>query len=382
MLVLTLATSLALAAPAAEPAPVEAPEAPATTPVPAPPAAPAPPAPPAAPRFEAHQQIELGAVGNDIFGAAEFIHVGERVGDNAFLAGQSIHIEAPVEGDLFAGGESLRIDAPVHGDVYAMGESVIVGPSGRIDGHLFAGGGMVDVGGPVLGHVMAGAGTVKIGAPVSGDVNVEVGELVLEEGAHVGGDLVYTSPNEVPGAAASVDGQVQWTEGDPTAEEEGSWLGSLASWALWTGWSFFAQLVVGAVLLLLLGKSAPRVARLLVERPSMSLGVGVAGFILLPIVSVIAMALIIPLPLGVLGIAFFLLLLYVGQIVVAQAVGDLLLKRFRPEAVGRPVMSMAIGLIPVVLFTSLPWIGALIGLVSTLLGTGAIYLWLRELRTA
>ncbi|MFK7927322.1 MAG: polymer-forming cytoskeletal protein [Myxococcota bacterium] len=377
MFVLYLAASVAMAQPVDPPVAPEAPMA--ETPDVAPPA---PPTAPAPPTFETDEIVDLRGAGNDAFGAGKSVYVRESVGDNAFLAGENLHIDAPVMGDLFAAGESIHIDATVHGDVYTAGETIFLGPDGQIDGHLFAYGSMVHIGGPVLGDVSAGAGKVVIAAPVSGDVKLEAGEMVLSPGGTVGGDLRYSTPNEVPAAASVVDGQAVWTQHIEDDEEETSLLGQIFGWTLWTGWSYLAQLLVGAVLLLLLGKSARRAAGILVERPSLSLGVGAVSLVMLPLLSIIAIVLLIPMPLGFLGMALFAVMLYLGQIVAAQALGDVLLRRLRPDAVGRPVMSIAIGLVPIVLLVSIPWVGILIGLVTTVLGTGAIGLWMRERRAA
>ena len=371
MNVLYLATTLALAAPTVSLEPAE------VTP---------------APRFEADEVLHIQGDSSDIFAAADSVYVDAPIGDNAFLAGAEVHIDSAVHGDLFAAGETLYIDAPVHGDVYALGGEVLVGPNGRIDGHLRAAGGEFDIGGPVGGSVMVGAGRVVIGAPIGGDVMLEAGELVFRDGGHVGGDLLYTTPEATPGVDGAVDGAVSWTQSDAESigvdirlrsdEVEPGFLDSAVSWGFWTGWSLVTKLIVGGVLLLLGGGAAARVGRVLVEKPSQSLGFGVAVFWLLPMASLFACLTLIPLPLGLLGFLTFAALLYVSQLVAAQALGDEILRRFRPGAWGSPAVSMAVGLVPLVLLSSLPWVGPLVWFVATLLGGGAIWLWLRELARA
>ncbi|MFT7520029.1 MAG: hypothetical protein ACI9MC_002173, partial [Kiritimatiellia bacterium] len=61
-----------------------------------------------------------------------------------------------------------------------------------------------------------------------------------------------------------------------------------------------------------------------------------------------------------------------------QALGDVILRRFRPDAWGSPVLSMVVGLVPLVLLMSLPWIGGLVWIAVMLLGFGAIFLAARE----
>jgi len=105
----------------------------------------------------------------------------------------------------------------------------------------------------------------------------------------------------------------------------------------------------------------------------------VVGLVLLPVVSLLACVTILPLPLGMLGFLLFAALLFVGQLVTAQAVGDEILRRFRPGTWGSPVMSMAVGLVPLALLASVPWVGGLVWLSATVAGGGAIWLQVREL---
>jgi len=357
------------------------------------------------PRFESDAEVRLQGESNDVYAAAGAVYVDEPIGDNAFLAGEQVYIESAVRGDLFAVGETLHINAPVNGDVYALVGGIEMGPEGRIDGHLLAGGGELNLDGPIGGSVTAGAGQIVISAPIGGDVLIEAGELLFRDGGQVGGDLSYTTPEVTSGVDAFVDGDVSWTEGnasdtsvhgarfdgagsDGASSDEASSdagtspLAASLSWALWTGWSLIGKLIVGAVLLLLGGGAAARIGRLLGERPSQSLGFGVAGFVLLPAASLVACAMLIPLPLGLLGLLTFVALLYISQLIAAQALGDVILRRFRPDALGAPLVSMAVGLIPLVLLSSLPGVGALVWFVATALGGGAIGLWLRELARA
>mgnify|MGYP000689656634 CR=1 FL=1 len=335
---------------------------------------------PAAPVFESDEVIEVQATDNDVFAAGESVVVQQRVGDNAFLAGETVTVSHTVAGDLFSAAETVRIDAPVLGDVYAFGGNVEVGPEGRIDGHLRAAGGVIDVAGPIAGGIEGATGRLVIRAPVQGDVKAEAGELVFEDGGHISGDLSYTTPVATADADAFVAGEVAWTEaeeGDRRGHEAGSMSG-FGDWSLWTGWRVMGQLIVGAVLLLLGGNRAASFGRTLGQEPSRALGLGLVGMVFLPIASFIACALIVPLPLGLLGLGAFAALLYLGQIIAAQALGEQLLRRFKPELNGTPLLYLLAGAIPLAILTGLPWVGALVSFIATVLGAGAVAIRVRE----
>ena len=311
MIVLSLLASLATAAPPEVPA--DAPEAPVVeVQIEAPAELPGPPL------FKMDEDISVSNGSNDAFGMGGRVNLGGPVGDNAYILGGDVVINETVHGDLLVAGGSVRIDAPINGDVYAVGGEVVFTPDARIGGHLHVGGGEVDMNGVIAGNATVGAGSLNLGGVIGGDVSVDAGELVFSDGAAIGGDLDYTSPVASVGADDVVAGAVSWTEGNAgetgNTQPQKSIVGGILSWILWTGWSYASKLVAGVVLLLLFGAAGAGVSRVIVDKPAQSLGYGVAGFLFLPLASLLAMALLIPLPLGMLGMATFFVLLYVCQL--------------------------------------------------------------------
>jgi hypothetical protein len=333
------------------------------------------------PKFTMEEDTSVSNASNDAFGMGGRVQLDGPVGDNAYILGGDVVIGEPVHGDLLVVGGSVRIEAPIDGDVYAVGGELNFTPDAVVGGHLTVGGGEVRMDGTVAGDVNVGAGRVDLGGTVSGDDSADAGELVPGDGPVIGGKLDYTSPTQSSGAEDVADGAVTWTQGEAgelgEVRHKPSMIGSLFAWTLWTGWSYASKLIVGTVLLLLFGAAAGSVSRVMVDKPAQSLGYGVAGFLFLPLASVLAMVLIIPLPLGILGLSTFSILLYLCQLFAAQAIGDLILRRFRPDAWGAPMLSLAIGLVPLVLFSSLPWIGFLVWFMATVMGAGALWMRIR-----
>jgi cytoskeletal protein CcmA (bactofilin family) len=327
--------------------------------------------------------VESDGPAEDLFLMGQQVTVGHPVADNTFLMSQIAMVQAPVQGDLLAMAEIVRIDAPVGGDVYALGKQVVLTEKGAIGGHLYARAAEVRLEGPVGGDVSVGAGELVLAGPVAGDVWAEVGVLKLSGGS-VGGDLAYAAPTSVDGLESLVAGTVTFTqqlELDEEAEVEPappSVLSRVVSWTLWTGWTYGSLLLVGFVFLGLGGEPAGRVARVLGEQPARALGVGFVVMSVLPVASLVAMALILPLPLGVLGLLVLAVALYAGQLFAAQALGDQIVRTLQPGALGNPYISMAVGLVPLVLLGLLPWLGTLVWLAATLAGVGGLWMGLRR----
>ncbi len=365
-------------------------------------------------RFEMDQDLVLDGPIDDVFGLGQRVATRGVVDDNALLVAEERVVDSPVRGDRFSMAQEVRIRAPIAGDVYVVGGDVALEPQGSIAGHLHTLGGDVRIEGPVGGDVVVRAGVLQISAPVAGDVHADVGELVVTRDAAIGGNLTYVAPSSLDGLEPQVAGEVEFLEsGEPRAaepplppippipplpplpplppgleeleeldrlaelEEEPGFVSGVMSWGFWRTWSWSSRLMVGGLLLVLGGKGAGRVARTLVAQPSKSLGIGFVGATSLLFCSLFALVTIVGFPVGVVGLALLGLALYVTQLVAAQALGDLLLKRFRPEAWGSPFLSMAIGLVPLVLLYPLPWVGWAAWLLATMAGLGATWLHLR-----
>ena len=317
----------------------------------------------------------------DLFALSQEIAVAAPVADNAFLVAQVAKIESPVDGDVFVVGQSVRVDAPVGGDVYVLGDRVELTERGAVGGDVYAFATTVQVDGPVAGDVEAAANEVRIEGPIAGDASLYVGTLSFAGDGGVDGDLDYEAPRASAGLDDHVGGEVRFTERipetEPVEEEAPTLLGTLASTVGWTLWSYLAHLLVGFVFLALGGAAAARIGRTLLDQPGRSLGLGFVVLVVLPVASALAIVTVVPMPLGFIGLAVFAVGLYVAQLFTAQALGDQILRRFQPGAIGSPWVSMAVGLAPLVLLAALPWVGSLVWLVATCLGLGAAWTALR-----
>jgi cytoskeletal protein CcmA (bactofilin family) len=381
-----VAVSLALLAGAAAAAPAPTPDA-----IPQPEPAPAELLERLPVRMDADQEVEFDEPSEDVFGMGQRVIASSRVADNAFLLGQDLRVESPVDGDLFAAGETVRISAPVRGDVYGAASEILLEDRGSIGGNLYGAAGLIRIEGSVAGDLKAGAGRVILDAPIGGDVDLEVGELSIRDRAAVAGTLTYESPKP----AANVDrlnaSEVTFTLAEEDEDEEDDQprveappplLSRLASFSVWTVWGYVSKLLVGFAFLAVGGRAAGRVARTLVDQPGRTLGLGFVVTCVVPVASILAMVLLLPLPLGVLSLIGLAVALYAGQVLTAQAIGDLVLKRLRPEALGSPYVSMAVGLIPLVLVSWIPWLGVIAWFAASVGGIGALWLATRRAATS
>jgi hypothetical protein len=244
--------------------------------------------------------------------------------DQVILAGDVIVHRGEDVGEVVVFHGSATIAGVVHGDVV-----VIDGP--------------IQVSGQVSGYVVALNGPVTIGAnaQILGDV-IGRDAIRVADGAEIGGRIregtafTFRTPIDVFGPYAA-------------------WLSVVVS-----------TLVLGAVLVLLAPRGADAVAAAAIGSPLASAGIGLAAFVTLPILGVLAVVSLVGLPLG-LGLLLAMAFLYsVGFTWSVYAVGRGLWREPRSRW-----LALLIGWAIVAALSAIPYVGPVLWVVGAILGLGA-----------
>jgi cytoskeletal protein CcmA (bactofilin family) len=311
----------------------------------------------------AAQNVEIsGAVGGDAFCAcAALNHTGQVDGALRVLAG-TVYVGGGIGQDIVAGCGTLTLakDAEVRGDVVATCRTL-------------------ELDGVVRGDVRATAATIVISGSIDGDVDVTPGEkLVLTENARVFGnlryrsarpldlknpDLVFGTVEHVPIARADEIRDVQHLRPRPNL-----FVAFFLPFALL---SLLGALVVGFILLAIW--RAPieaAVDRALGHWPR-TLGFGALGFLVGPMAILLAFALIITIPVGLIALAAYLVFIYLAKVLCGMFVGRLVFRIFgAPDAT--VWLTAPVGIVIVYALTAIPFAGWIIWLFALAVGFGVI----------
>lgn len=243
---------------------------------------------------------------------------------------------------------------------------VIVGdvsvPRGETVGSVILASGDARIAGEVDGDVIVFSGDLLLSGRVDGSVFVADGETRLLPSAEVTGDVEYGDERPEISLDARVHGDV--TEQDfPDLGGALPWIGWFALWLAIT----LSTWVLGALLLLI----APRAADALEARSREKIGpviaIGIAIFLVLPIVAFLAAITVLGLPLAVaIGLAM-LPLWAVAYVVSAYALGRRVLGPPRHR-----MLSFLAGLAILRLLAFVPILGWLVGLAAVIFGLGLI----------
>lgn len=305
-----------------------------------------------------------------------------------------------VDGDLYASGRTIRVEGTVDGDLVATGGRVEV--TGEVTGDLVAGSGEVDISGRIGGDARLGAGQVTVSGSVGEDLLVGAGQVTITSSGQVGEDFIFgTGRTNLDGQVAgdvlgstgtyqrrgSVGGTERVNIREPRKEPTFSdrLLGGLRRFA--------SLLIIGALLLWLAPRFMDGSAEAVRRRSLASVGVGalsLVGWVVLT-VAVLIVAVLVGILFGLLGLGGLFAVLLIGVLlflavlaflqavtlafiapaIVGLAIGRLLLR----DGTGiRRWLALLLGVLVVVLLSSIPVAGGWIGFLVALFGLGAAVL--------
>lgn len=351
-------------------------------------------------------------VGQDVFMAGGQLRVGQPVGGDLLVLGGNVKVDAAVAGDVLVLGGQVRLPQDIGLSVHAAAGQLQLGgrvgrnlrliggqlelePGSEVLGNVAVAGGELRLHGRVGGHVRATGGQLLIDGPVAGDVVAASGRVVLGPRAHIAGRLRYGSKEALErDPAARVDGGIEpmalrvGREGREHGEgrEEGHeaerrWHepggGRWAS-AVWT----LGLIALAMVLLALLPGLASGVSRRVGERPGISMLLGFALLLCVPVAAVLLFITLLGIPLGLVLLTLYLAVLPLAYVLGAIALGDRLLRGWiaagrRPGL--RRGLAAALALLALLLIGWIPVLGALLGLLVMLAGLGALVMQARPL---
>jgi hypothetical protein len=380
-----------------------------------------------------------GTIDGDLLGIGSEIHIypTATITGDVWVVGGRLRIEGIVGDDIHFGGVTVLISerARITGDrtdLLAIAMNVEIMPDARLPGDLLVYGYQVEINGGVGGDVDFAGESLLIRGRVGGRVDASVGDwrrdadlpglpvydisfndpgLAVAEDAFIGGDLHYESPSRRPIPPGVVQGRISYdaviSQPDITnlgeTDTPGRLLRNYASRALR---DMVTLLLIGAPMLVLWPKFVMQPAQHVRRRTIPAVGWGLVSFmlafpfsVLLIVLSLIVLGLLLTLSLEELAIiaglgmlignlafiaGFGFLLLYMGRVVVAFAIGYLIVRfalRMRNiSPLQRGLISLAVGalLYTLVINIPLPPFGVILELVTALAGVGAVAMFLRE----
>lgn len=322
-------------------------------------------------------------ISSSLYIAGSNVTVAGEVDGDIFCAGQNVSITGIVHGDVICAGQNVRVDASVTGDVRLAGQSVTLGGdvvgNATVASQTFTAESKSSIGGDatVMGEdstldgkvgrdLLANGNSVTINGSVGRDIDGNMRQLTLGNSASVGGDIAYTSRNELEQDKSSkIGGSVQRSE--PTHEQNNNNIHLMAPLA-GGAWLYFliSMLVVSLAVVLAFPRKVHNVAEHILKQPGRTLLIGVIASLVVPLIILALLITVIGIPLALLVMLIWALLLFLSGPIAGYSVGRLLLKNST-----QPVPIMLLGSFVVIIVYFIPIIGFFVMLGILWFGVGA-----------
>jgi hypothetical protein len=334
-------------------------------------------------------------LGRDFFASGERVELPAEVAGDALIATQDLSPGGSVAGDLVAVAERATVSESVGHTLYLIAGQATL--RGMISGNARVAADDLSV--TSAGHIAGGASLAARHLQFEGDTGSYLAVVADDANVdgHVAGDLLFIGRHLQLGPHARIDGAVRYSASSPPDISPGAQVtggthrfilpeGAYGydsdallriGWWLWLlGW-----LLVGAVALGLWPLFTLSVSAALRARSGLCLLLGLTVAILTPLVATLLVLSVLGIPLGLLLVLMYLLVLPLGYLSAATAIGDWLLLHLhrsplRSNASAWRLLALTPILIGLHLLANVPVFGALIELLVMLVGVGALLLTL------
>jgi cytoskeletal protein CcmA (bactofilin family) len=352
------------------------------------------------------------------------------VNGDLVVLGNDVKINGDVNGDLVVAGKSVTLNGPVTGNVYASAVFLVIGPDASVERDVYFFGNSINtqIGSTINRDLNAIGMQSELTGNVNRRVNAVVGPVLLVQKVYdflvsrgwwpkslqigpksfqdefgtqpqIGLAFGLTSIHNSSSIAMPRDKDIL---ANPSAKSQSPQPADaidatrVRTWAT----SLLKTLVTLLILGLLIAWLAPRqldLAEVQVRlKPWRALLTGLLVFVLGWLVALLALIVVIALAVffywltlpnlgffigsfGVITIGLWLTLFwisiaYLSKIVIAFLVGSFIFKRLIPSIAQNRIWALVVGIILYALLASIPYLGWLIAIISTLIGLGALWM--------
>lgn len=310
---------------------------------------------------------------------------------DVYLAGDNITIDYIVDGNLFVCADTVTINSQIGGDAFIFAKNVIINEEGYVFSNLFTIAESVEIkgvvydafalaknftisGGYVYRDLKVACDTLNINGIVGRNAFVDCATINFNTDQNnngiIYGNLNYTSNSEISIPANAVSGNVNYT--DPKISSDKS-IGSIISdYILDLGEFLVFVLIIWLICLVLAPKFLANTNKYVGKKTLSILGYGLLSLIVIPIVCIILILLQLTS-----GISLFLLALYILAIIVSKSLFTITANNYVCSKLKINKNSGIFGMLIVSgiiiwAITQLPYIGALISVIISILGLGIL----------
>ena len=316
--------------------------------------------------FYADQNLKLDKeIAATTFAAGNFVDVSSNIDGMAFVAGNNVNVSSSQD-YLFVAGNMITIDGASAKDVFAAGSSVKVTSSNVRD--LFATAAEVVIDSDISRNAYIGGDKVTINSKIEGDVKVASESLTIGKDAVITGTLSYPEGAKVEFAEGSTVFNKETYE-TPEVEVSNKTVFQVIAFEVVNFIKKVCRMILIGLLLLLLCKNLfedLKAEEKSFENVAKKFGLGFAVLCLTPIAFILTLITIVGAPIGVIGMLFYGILLYLSAIPTAYFFGKMVFD----DKLGNDYLMLTISIIILYVINKITFIGAITSFLSLCIGLG------------
>ena len=311
-----------------------------------------------------------GDVTGDLFAFGRRVVVNGDVGGNLLTFAESITVQGEVEGTLLGASSTFEVDASwVGGDLWGFANSILVSTETAIDGNAIGFAETFVFSGSTAKDLVAFSERVEVNGEVGEDVDAFSHTLNFLGQSKVLGDVRFRGEEEDLQKAdgAVIQGMIEFPELPEDFTPRNRYL---------TGEYYIRQLVrlaaaflAGLCFLWLI--PVARDAELDGGVDGLkTAGIGLVAVVSMPVIAMLFAMTLVGMPIAVLGVFFWIALLYFAKIIVAYMLGSMLLNSRDGDE--NLALTLFVGLVAVIVAVCLPGLGGVINFLLTIIGVGML----------
>lgn len=322
------------------------------------------------------EAVEIdGVVNGDLFTAARSITVRGTVKGNIFSFSKNAEVDGSVGGSIFGFAQHAIVRGHVGHSIYAFAQFLRVEPGSQVAADTVVAGDEVNLAGKIEGGVMAFASVLNVRADIGRNILARAREINLDNPAHVAGGLtarVRQSSDVRIADGVTIGGPKEIKLIVHRSRFSRPWF------YIWRLIGLVGAFVVGWITLYLF----PGFFQKAVRRAGdgwRTFSLGFALLFAIPFGSVLVALTLIGLPLALISLGLFLIALRLATIVVGAYLGWMLFKPAEPRS-PEGLMGLFFGLLILTVVFQVPFLGALVKFLTSVLGLGALAWQLYQMR--
>lgn len=305
-----------------------------------------------------------GSVDSDVLLFANEVTVNATISGDLIVFAAQADIQGSVRDDLRVVAGQLNVNAVVGDDVSLAAGQIEVNQNTKINNSFIAAAGRVRFDGRAEKDVTIYAGSVDIfpHSQIIGNLNLELGRPpVISSQAQISGQINQTlKPKKF---ASQFQPNFKTITGLILLEK-------LASLTI--------EILIGWLLITLLPQLAKQLVSLGLKQPGAAIGWGLLFLTVIPLLACLFIITLIGIPLGMVTILIYVISLLLAKLLVSLSLGSRLLKDVRFQ---KPYLSLALGLVIMVILQLIPIFGWLAYFILILFGLGLLTLQEKTLLT-